>query len=875
MVAVCAVAVLAAAALTPSQAEAAFGFKSLDVAFTEEDGSAADRAGSHPFAWTTTLTLNTEPGPGPKEIPEQALKDLRIQLPPGLVGTPALLPRCSHAEFLAQACPPGTAVGTVELETSAEETEGTPYPVYNLLPHPGNAAELGFTAVSVPVTIEVGINPRPPYNLIAALTNASQVALFYGTKLSIRGFSGETPFLTLPRSCGVPLASVFEADSWQEPGSWVSGASQTLGLEGCAELAFSPELSAAPTSEVAESPSGFELRLDGDTEGFVKSGVPPQSEVREASIQLADGIAVNPAVAAGLGSCGPDDMARETPASVTAEGCPESSKVGTALVETPLFEAPLTGSVYVARPDDRVTSRRGAENPFDSLLALYLVVKSPERGVLVTQAVKVEPDSGTGQLAIRLEEMPQLPISHLELHFREGPRSPLRNPATCGRYANRYQLAPWSGASPVDATVDFTIDHGCAAEEFAPHLTAGTVHRRAGAASPFVIDIGRRDREENLSKVTLVLPRGLSAKFAGVRFCPDAQAAGGKCPATSRLGSAHVAVGSGAAPLWLSSGAGDGAGVFLAGPYRGAPFSLVVAIPAKAGPFDLGTVAVRGAIDFDHDTAQARVDLDPLPQIIEGVPIDYRVIHLELDRPGFIRNPTSCERLSVNGRLTSSGGRVARPSELFQAAGCGNLGFQPRFSLRLGGSVHRGAHPELRAALATRGGDANVRRFMLSLPPTELLDVKHIRGVCAAADFSAGACPAGSVYGQATAWSPLLDEPLRGPVYLRSSKSRLPDLVASLDGQVSLDLTARLDTAQGRVRATFEGLPDLPLRKFVLTLRGGKRSLFVNSGGLCAEPRRALARVRAQNGRTRHFSSPVKTECPSFRDTAVPPRPLP
>lgn len=880
------IAVIATAALVlfgfaPAPAGADFGFKELGVDFTSEGGSTAGRAGSHPLAWTTSLSLNTIPGPESGEVPEGNLKDLRIQLPAGLVGTPALLPRCPRADFSAGTCPTASALGFATLKTNAE-TEGKKFPLYNLVPQPGSAAEVGFVVLSVPVTLEIRINPRPPFNLVVSLANASQAARFFGSVLTIDGFSGETPFLTLPRSCDGPLTTTFEADSWEEPGRWVSASAQTqddsepsnpLLLTGCADLAFSPRLGAGPTTAATRSPSGLDLSLDADTAGFVDADVPPQSEVREVSLTLPEGVTVNPAVAAGLDACGPDDLARETPASAPGQGCPESSKIGTVRVETPLFDEALPGSLFVARPDDPTTATPGAENPFDALLALYAVVKSSARGVLLTQAMEVEPDPRTGRLVAGLEEMPQLPISHLDLHFRDGPRSPLQSPAACGAYASRYRLIPWSGGPALEGSSSFTIDRGCGSAGFDPRLTAGATRPRAGASSAFVFDLRRGDGEQNLSTLSIVLPPGLSAKFAGVPLCPDANAASGACPASSRVGSVNVAAGTGPAPLWVPPTA-SAAGVFLAGPYKGAPFSIVAGVPAQAGPFDLGTIPIRGGIRVGRDTGRARVDLDPLPQIIRGIPIDYRAIHLELDRPGFIRNPTTCERLRVAARLTSSQGQRATAGDLFQASGCGRLRFKPRFSLRLRGPIHRGAHPELRAALATRRGDANLRHLAMALPATELLDARHIRNVCTVDRFRASACPAGSVYGQARVSSPLLDEPLRGPVHLRSSDHRLPDLAVSLDGQIGLALVARLETAHGRLRATFVGLPDLPLRKFVLTLRGGDGGLLVNSGGLCKGRRGVVARARAQNGMTRRLSSALLTDCPSLRDTDVPLKPL-
>ena len=863
------VAALALFGFAPTPAGAAFGFKQLGVDFSAEGGATAGRAGSHPLAWTTSLSLNTIPGSESGELPEGELKDLRIQLPAGLVGTPGLLPRCPRADFLAGTCSADAALGDVALETSAE-TKGSKYPLYNLIPQPGSAAEVGFVVLSVPVTMEIGIKPGPPFNLVVSLTNASQAARFFGSVLTIDGFSGETPFLTLPRSCDGPLSTIFEADSWQAPGAWASASTQTqdqaeppepLILDGCADLGFSPELTVSPTATGPQKPTGLDLSFEVDDEGWRRRDVPVQSDLREVTLSLPEGLTLNPAVAAGLGVCTPVDLARETATSAFGEGCPSSAKIGTVEVQTPLFGEALAGSLFVAQPDRAATTQPGAENPFDALLALYVVVKSPARGVLVAQAARIEPDPGTGRLVATVREMPQLPLSRVELHLRGGERSPLQSPGACGTYTAQYRLTPWSGTAPLDGSSRFAIGQSCAAGDFAPHLRVGSVDPQAGSSSAFVLDLSRRDGEQNVSGLSVRMPRGLSARFAGIPLCQEAAALSGSCPVASRVGSLNVAAGSGAEPLWIPPTAESAAPVYLAGPYKGAPFSLAFEVPALAGPFDLGAVVLRAAIHIDPVSAQATVELDALPQILEGVPIDYRAIHLELDRPGFLVNPTSCEPMRVHGRLSSSQGRTASSSDLFQAAGCAELGFRPGLSLRTIGPTRRGAHPSLRATLRTREGEANVRRLALTLPGTMLLDYRHIEEVCSSAQFARQACPAGSRYGYAEAWSPLLDERLRGPVYLRASDRKLPDLIASLGGPFAIDLTARVDSAHGRLRLVLDRVPDVSLRRFVLTMKGGRKGLLVNTGGLCSRPRRAVANFLARNAKRQDLRPIVSADC--------------
>jgi hypothetical protein len=636
-------------------------------------------------------------------------------------------------------------------------------------------------------------------------------------------------------------------------------------MSGCGELGFESRVDLRPTSAAARDSSGLDLSLDSADQGLTSASDIAESDIAGAVLALPAGMTVNASVAEGLGACGPADYARETLDSPSGGGCPETSKIGTVMVESPLLEEPVGGTVFVAQPDDPATAVPGAENPFDSLLSLYVVFRDAKLGVLIKQAIEVEADAATGRLTGRIDGIPQLPFSRLKLHLREGARAPLTTPPACGTHGAGYELTPSSGAAPLRGQSSFSLDQGCAAAGFAPSVSAGTVTPRAGAASPFVLDLGRADAEQGLSRLTVALPPGLSANFGSVPLCPSALAATGACSAASRIGSARVAAGTGPIPVWIPRPANPAGSVYLAGPYEGAPFSLVVAVPARAGPFDLGTVVVRAAVLVDRRTARAKVRLDPLPQIIDGIPISYRAVHLVLDRPGFVFNPTSCAASAVDASIGSATGATATASNRFQARDCAALGFRPKVSLRLLGPTRRGAHPRLRTVLTPRPGDANIARAAVTLPGTELLDNRHLGTTCTPAQFAAERCPAGSISGYAKAWTPMLDRPLAGPVYLRASGRRLPELAASLDGQLRLDLTARVDSVAGRLRNTLLAVPDVPLSRVVLTMRGGRRGLLVNTGGLCGHGRRAGAALGAQNGRRHDISLVVRADCPQRR----------
>ncbi len=845
---------LALLALGPltSPAEGSFGFKSVGLAFSEEDSSPATEAGSHPFSWTIGLALNTTGGGG-EALPDGDLKDLRVQLPPGLVGAPDLVPHCSHADFTAESCPAASEVGSVGLQLDqGEGEEALTVPLYNLEPLPGNAAELAFTAANVPVVVGIRIKPGPPYNLIAQITNASQVAALFGATLTVHGVLGDAPFLTLPRSCA-PAGATFEADSWEAPGAWVSSRPPELAFTDCAGLGFSPTLTVRPTTADADAPSGLDLTLEAPDEGLTSATRTADADLAKAVLELPEGMRINPAVAAGLAACSEGQLAAETLVSAPGEGCPEASKIGAAEVETPLLDGPVAGSIYVAQPHRNLAG--------DALFAIYVVLKEPRRGILLEQAARIEPDPRSGRLVATLDGLPPLPFARLELRLREGPRGLLVTPDGCATHTATYELTPSSGAAPLLGQSAFSTDRACAPPAFAPALSAGAASPWAGAASPFVFDLLSGDREQNLSGLSLALPPGLAADLAGTPSCPDDLAATGACPGASRVGYARVAAGPGPTPLWIPEAGRAPSAVYLAGPYDGAPFSLLIVVPVQAGPFDLGAVLTRVAIRIDPLSARATIDVGPLPQIIAGVPIDYRSLRVVLDRPGFVINPTSCAATAFAGSATSSQGASAPLSDRFQVGGCAALGFKPRLAIRLlARRAHRGAHPRLRAVLRPRAGDANVRRIAVTLPGGELLENSHIRRLCTREQFAAGGgggagCPRGSVYGRVRAWTPLLDEPLSGPVYLRSSSHRLPDLVLALRGQVDLIAVGHvtsvgLGRGRGAIRAVFPSLPDAPLSRVVLELQGGRRGLLVNSADLCRGRRRARVKAAGHNGRT-------------------------
>jgi hypothetical protein len=477
---------------------------------------------------------------------------------------------------------------------------------------------------------------------------------------------------------------------------------------------------------------------------------------------------------------------------------------------------------------------------------------------------------------------PQLPASHITVNLKTGPRAPLATPVTCGNFTANSDIVPWSTPGTPDATPSaaFNVGSGpngsacpasAAARPFAPTMSAGTESSAAGASSPFVLHIARNDGEQELSSLQATLPKGLAAKFTGIPYCPDAALAAaatrpGKaeqsnpsCPA-SRIGSVTVGAGPGTNPFNAQGTA------HLAGPYKCAPLSVAVITPAVAGPFDLGTVVVRNALYIDPETAQGKVVSDPFPKMLDGVPLRLRSIDVNLDRPGFTLNPTNCSPLAIEATLTSTDGATAKPTNAFQASGCEKLGFKPDLKLSLKGATKRAGYPALKAVLNyPKGNYANIAKAVVSLPHSEFLAQNHIKTICTRVQFAADQCPKGSIYGYVTATTPLLEKPLEGPLYLRSSSHPLPDLVAALHGQIDVDLVGRIDSKNGGIRTTFDAVPDAPVSKFVLTMQSGKKGLLENSQNLCNSVNKADVKFTAQNGMTSNSKPVLTNSCKKAR----------
>jgi hypothetical protein len=572
-------------------------------------------------------------------------------------------------------------------------------------------------------------------------------------------------------------------------------------------------------------------------------------------VTLPEGFTINPAAGDGLAACSAAEVGFERDESAH---CPDAAKIGSAEIEVPALEHVLHGSVFQRTPEP------------GNLFRFWLV--SDELGVHLKLPAQIQLDPRTGQVTTvfagipSLGGLPQVPVSEIKLHVFGGPTAPLATPAGCGTYQVHSVLTPWSGGAPVEEEVPTRILTGCGKGGFSPGLVAGMSSLRAGSFSPFSFTLTRQDGEGNPKTISLHMPQGLLAKLAGVPLCGETEAATAACPASSQIGTVAAAAGVGGAPLWIPQPGKSPTAVYLAGPYKGAPYSIIAKVPAQAGPFDLGTVINRAGIYVNPETAQVTVTTDPLPQILEGVPVLYRAIHVEITRPDFTLNPTSCAAKPITAEVTAADGRSADPTVDFQATNCAKLRFKPSLKISLKGATKRIGHPALKAVLTypKGGGYANIRRAQVNLPHSEFIDQANLNKTCTKPVLLAGNCPKTTIYGKAKAWSPLLEKPLQGNVYLVGGYGyKLPALVAELDGQIKVLLVGKVDSGPNKgIRNTFEAVPDAPVEKFELRLKGGnKYSLLENSENLCAKPQKAIARFVGQNGRVTQLNPTISVNC--------------
>jgi uncharacterized repeat protein (TIGR01451 family) len=859
-----------------------FGFQGFDGGFLDGHAASVSQAGSHPYQAVFDFSLNTLPNArlGSRIDPVGNPKQITTNLPAGLVVNPSATPvRCTEAQLESNVCPVASAVGKVEINVGLYGEAGPlTASIYNMVPPLGVPAELGFNAaINLYIHLFGGVRTGGDYGLTATANDIVQYGSTIGITATLWGNPSDpshdhtrgecshgadaeaglscptppdaTPFLTLPSACSGPLTTSVSANSWQEPANFVQDSFSThdasgapLGVTGCEKLGFNPSLSVTPESQTGDSLTGLnvDLRLpQRETLEPESQELLAEADLKKAVVKLPAGVTISPSTANGLGACTPEEIglsSKEKPS------CPDSSKVGSAEVITPLLGHPAEGSLYVAQQGN---------NPFGSLVALYLVVEAD--GAIIKLPGEVSLDPVTGQVTTSFDKSPQLPFSELKLHIFGGPRAALVTPSGCGSYTTTGQLTPWSSETPVESDSSFQVTGSCGAQGFGPSFSAGTSSNQAGGFSPFSVTISRNDGEQALGGVTVTTPPGLLGVIKGVERCPEPQASQGACGQGSLIGHTTATAGVGPDPVSVTGQ------VFLTTGYKGAPFGLSIVVPAVAGPFNLGNVVVRASVNVDRSTGQITIVSDPLPTILQGVPLDIRTVNVTVDRQGFMFNPTSCDPLAVTGTLTSAQGATAGVSSRFQAANCAGLGFHPSFtvSTQAATSKKNGASLDVKVGYPM-GSQANIRSTAVVLPRQLPARLTTIQQACPEAVFNANpaSCPAGSNIGTATASTPVLAGALSGPAYLVShGGAAFPDVTLVLQGEgVTLVLIGSVDIKHGITSSDFASIPDAPISSFELNLPEGPHSGLTAvlpakaKGSLCGTSLSMPTTITAQDG---------------------------
>jgi uncharacterized repeat protein (TIGR01451 family) len=911
------------------------------------------QAGAHAdlttsFYFNSDLPLSTGEGTGGQ------LKDTVVDLPVGFAGDPAAVPTCSAAQLnegtvVTTGCPLSAQVGTITATLGKPPKEKGGFegqfvsPLFNMQPLGGEVARLGFKTAVVSSNIVITVRPGS-YQLQATSPNLDSGTLgVQGVKATVWGvpadpshdqmrgttcFSdGESehnctgpherpvgegvaatepavPFLSNPTQCSSPLTSTLRVDAWQGPrirGEGEPSAEATMApLIGCERLEFNPSLTVQPTSTAAETPTGLNVGVTLP-QTYENPTALATSHLKNTTVTLPQDMTVNPSAGAGLGGCAPAQYEAETLESASGEGCPNDSSLGTVTIHTPVLKEEATGSVYLATPYDNPFPEEG--HPGGSLLAVYVVARIKDRGLIVKLAGKVTPNPETGQLVTTFETTPQLPFDKFTLKFNPGEAAPLVTPPTCGEYSTLGEFTSWSEPEQILSILSpgsgFDINQGVGGGEcpsggvppFNPRIvSAGTLSNAAGTYSPFYLRIDRNDGEQEITRFSTVLPPGLTGNLTGIPFCPEADIEAARhvsgtqensepsCPAASEIG--HTLVGAGVGGV-LAQAPGR---VYLAGPYHGAPLSIVSITSATVGPFDLGTVVIRFALQINPITAQVEVDSansEPIPHIIQGIVVHVRDIRVYINRPKFIINPTSCDPTSIAATITGGGANFANPAdavpvtvgEHFQAADCANLAFKPTFKVSTAGHTSR----ERGASLAVKltypstplGTEANIARVKVELPKQLPSRLKTLQKACPAATFDANPadCPATSVVGHAKAITPILPVPLEGPAYFVSHGGEaFPSLIIVLQGYgITVDLVGTtFINKHGITSSTFKTVPDVPVGSFQLTLPEGPYSALAAPVNLCDAKKLAMpTEFLAQNGTAIHQTTTIKvTGCP-------------
>ena len=902
-----------------------FGFDDYQLIPENAGGSIDTQAGSHPFQLTSVVTLNTqEPsshGPRPVRLP----KDVIAELPAGFIGNPTPFPQCTDQEFNSTVeplqepnfyneCPVGSQVGAAITDVEIPGIGYAPIrdPIFNMQPLPGEPARFGIkVGGTTPVILDTSVRTGSDYGVTVTSRDITQIAGLVGVRFTFWGVPGDArhdnargwdcmdetgpcpastalappPLLGMPATCAQPFETTVRGDSWEASGLPAQQAEPVtyhlpLELDGCNHLPFEPSLAVAPDINDASSSTGLTVGVHLPQTATLNPKGLAESTLKDTTVALPPGVGLNPAGADGLQACSEAQIgfAGVEPGSgldlftpgLPEPFCPDASKIGTVKISTPLLPHPLEGAVYLAAQN---------ANPFDSLVAMYIVARDPFSGVLVKLPGVVRLDGQTGQVVSTFENTPDLPFEDLELHFFGGERAPLGTPSLCGTYRTEATFTPWSGNEAARPTSTFDITTGpdgspCADPlPFHPELTAGSTNIQAGAFSPFTMTMSRQDGNQNLKAIQLKMPPGLLGTLSGVKLCGEPQANQGTCGPESLIGETVVSVGLGGDPFSVTGGK-----VYITEGYKGAPYGLSIVNPAKAGPFDLGQVVVRAKIEVDPTTAALTVTTDTsgpfaIPQIIDGIPLEIKHVNVTIARSGgFTFNPTNCNPMAITGGLTSSQGATSALSVPFQVTNCATLGFKPQFKVSTAGKTSRvrGASLDVKLTYprAAWGSQANIRSVKVDLPKQLPSRLTTLQKACPDSTFNAdpASCPSGSRIGIATASTPVIPVGLSGPAYFVShGGAKFPELVIVLSGYgVTVQLHGETFISKaGITSSTFRTIPDVPIGGFELKLPQGPGSALAANGNFCTSKLKMPTTFTAQNGMVVKQSTPIGvTGCP-------------
>ena len=897
--------------LTISSTEPNFGLGgNFNGWFSTPEGTTDTQAGSHPFDLTLSFGLNV----AKDTSAGGAMRDIQIAFPPGIVGDPHATAQCSRQQLMTNpggGCPPDTSVGVDEAANGLGIGGGLVgdfdlmVPVFNMVPPAGVPAEFGFTIFGSTVLIDAGVRSgsdygittiarnvgfRPIYNTVTLwgvpgdpIHNRERCGVGADSSQQQCGYKAVNryprPLLTLPTSCEGPLKTTLTIDSWDKslaPASesflWHDPMGAPVGLTGCDHLSFPPSLTVAPDTSYADTPAGLTADVKVPQEGLTTGEGIGTANIKDTTVTLPEGVAINPGQAAGLVACGPEEDGLTTPTE-EAEGkenngaahCPNASQVGTDEIETPLLAKTLKGDVYIM-----------PSNPPH----LKLLVTAYGEGVFLKLIGDVNLDEKTGQLVTTFEKTPELPFTDFKLSFSGGAQAALSTPTQCGTYTSTSNFVPWSSPVELDASPasSFQIESGpygapCPSNPlpFSPSMIAGSTTDQAGGFTSFSLLLSRPDDQQRVGTLQFKTPEGLLGMISQVALCPEAQANAGTCSSASQIGHTVVEAGPGPYPLVVPQPGQPPAPIYLTAGYKGAPYGLSIVVPLHVGPFTLQTQVVRAKIEVNPLTTQLTVTTDQLPQVIDGIPADLRAINAVIDRPGFMFNPTGCEPGSFSGTATSAQGATAPIGSHFQMGSCRALTFKPNFKVSTSGKTSRKDGASLDAKILYPTGSlgdnqassqSNVKMVKVDLPKQLPSRLTTLQKACPSATFEANpaSCPEDSRVGSATAITPVLPVTLTGPAYFVSyGGAKFPELVVVLQGYgVTVYLHGETFISKaGITSSTFRNVPDVPITSFELKLPEGPFSALAANGNLCMKKLVMPTAFTGQNGAVLKQSTPI------------------